>query len=316
MVKLLSQNGKSREILISRMMLSFVMRSEIFFSYASLNIFSENCRLCSCELRRRGEETGMRFKRPNHFAQWLLLILLGACSVRSLHSFSTWSYDTGERIAGDFVSFDKEAKAALFRDPVSKSDFSVPGQDLALASRQSLLVRSLEIGKKKGHYDDEEDEYTREARERRAALRFAALIAVAAACAGFWLVGGILAKKWNPLLAVPACLGSWVMGGILMFCYAYLRYRIGGGTAILVLGGAVSLGVTPLLISSVYACSYFRSQAILLLHLLVGLCVLNFAQFAANTLVGQDRADAWWNEQIFQPAGLIAPLGVERRVDS
>lgn len=259
-------------------------------------------------------------KRHRKWATILLLFLISICSIRTLRSLTIWAHDDGGRIAGELVNFDRDQRLAVFRDPISKKVMPISPRDLSLGSRQRLLIDSVEFRRASdddADYEDEDDVYTREVRDRRGALWIAALIGIAVTCVGFWLVGGLFARKWNLLFAAGACLGSWVMMAILMFCYAFLRARINGGMGILLVGGAVSLGVTPMLISAIYACSYWKGHLILLTHLLAALCVLGLAETASNVIIGQDRADAWWNEAIFEPAGIIQPLvQTERLVPS
>lgn len=210
---------------------------------------------------------------------------------------TTWTNHSGNEIGGEPVAFDFAGKTFTFADPVTKQERTVPATELSLRSRQYLLFSSAYLQSKSG-------EETWPAEKRHLLM----LCAAAFACFYFvalWITAIVMLRKWNPVPAFTAFLGTWIVLAILTACYAFLHQRFGGDGRIIYLGVAVSLSITPLFLSSVYDCSYGKSHLILLLHLLTGTFLLGLTIFASETVVGSERAEAWWNRHVFAPVGLI-----------
>lgn len=213
---------------------------------------------------------------------------------------AAWTNSDGHEIAGKPVAFDFNSKVFTFRDPITKEERPVPAGDLSLHSRQRLLLSPVFL-----QAESEGDLWPSE--KRALALRTAAVVAIFFLLA-LWISAFALLRKWNPVLALAGFAGTWIVLGILAACYLFLQQRFGGDTRILYMGGAVTLAITPLFLSSVYACSYFKSHLLLYLHVAAGLLLLLAAVYLGEWIVGKEKAVEWWDREVFAPAGLsVAP---------
>lgn len=215
-----------------------------------------------------------------------------------------WTNHSGHEISGDPIAFDFTKKAFTFRDPVTKQERTVPTAELSLQSRQRLLFSPAYLTAKSG-------EELWPAEKRHLILLTAGAFA-AAFFVALWITALVLLRKWNPVLAVTGFLGTWIVIAILAACYAFLHQRFGGDSRILYLGGAVTVTITPLFLSSVYNCSYGKAHLLLYLHLIVGACVLGLTLFATELIAGTERTEAWWNRHVFEPVGLIESIADPR----
>ncbi len=233
---------------------------------------------------------------------WLFGLWLGGAAAHA----EAWSLRGGEGLPGAPVSFDPERKTVFFRDPLTERGVVVPARELSLRSRQKLLFSPV------FHERGGEGESLQSSARRRIAAQGAGVVALALGL-GFWTMGWCCAGRWNPLLAGIGFAGTWILVGMLAVFYAFLKGRVEGGGGIVVVGAVATLAVTSLYVSAVYACRFWKGLLVLLGHLIVGGCFLAAAIAGAESVVGRERAEAWWNAEVFEPVGLIAPMEPEPR---
>lgn len=233
---------------------------------------------------------------PRHVTGLILCVYMCFSSAVS----AAWTNSSGHEIAGDPVSFDFKNKIFTFRDPITREERPVPAGDLSLRSRQRLLLSPVFL-----QAESEGELWYPE--KRAMALKAAATVAFFFFLA-LWISAFALLRKWNPVLALTGFAGTWIVLGILAACYIFLQQRFGGDTRILYMGGAVTLAITPLFLSSVYDCSYLKSHLLLCLHVAAGLLLLLGTVFLGEWIVGTESAVEWWDREVFAPAGLsLAP---------
>jgi hypothetical protein len=227
-----------------------------------------------------------------------VLVVLGLTGVSI--SAADWTYRSGRSIPGEPAAFDGAEKRVTFRDRVSERETEVPAGELSLSSRQRLLFSPVFLKSKR------EPPYWH---GKSADLLIVAL-ALPAIVLGlaFWFAGWFFTRKMNPLLAVTAFFGSWAIIGILAVCYAFLLIRLDGGIKIILVGVTVALSVTPLYLSAVYGCSYWKGHLILLAHLFAGGFILATGVAAIELVGGMNVIEAWWEAVVFEPLGLTAAM--------
>lgn len=209
-----------------------------------------------------------------------------------------WSFRSGEDLPGDPVAFDFERKTLTIRNPVTEKETIVPTRNLSLRSRQRLLFSPLFHRGVPGE--------SLWPPEKRRLLLYGMAVPATLLFFGFWAAGGFFTGRFNPLLAFVGWLGSWIVIGIFAICYAFLALRLQGGTKLTLTGFAVSLATTPLYISAVYNCTYLKGFSVLLSHLLAGGCLLAIGLAAFEVGMGERGLEAWWNDRVFAPVGLIS----------
>lgn len=222
------------------------------------------------------------------------LLFAGSGSARA-----AWTHQSGDDLPGEPVAFDFEEKTITFHDPLSDREMVVPSRQLSLRSKQQLLLSPL-------FHRQQGEEFVWTPEKRRLLLQGIAIPAGVFLIA-FWLSAWFFTGRINPLLAIIGFVGSWVVILILVVCYAFIEMRLNGGLKIILLGIVVTLGVTPLYLSAVYNCNYWKSQAVLLSHLLVGFCLMSIGLVATEVLAGRNDVEFWWDRNVFEPVGLIGP---------
>jgi len=237
----------------------------------------------------------------------MLVLLCGAQFADTLPVSAAWTDRGGDVLPGDSIAFDFERKTLVLRDPLSDRQVIVPTRHLSLRSRQQLLLSPLFH---RGDHGDREDPLWSRVKRR---LRIPALgiqtlgIPAAAFFLGFWLAGWFFTGRIHPFLALTGFVGSWTVLLIFATSYAFLELRLDGGPKVILLGIIVATGVTPLLLSAVYNCTYLRAQGVLISHLIAGLFLLGAGLLAAERIAGITATEAWWDRNVFEPAGLIGP---------
>ena len=211
----------------------------------------------------------------------------------------SWTFKSGESLPGDPVSFDFERKTVTVTNPLTGKNTVVPTKNLSVRSRQRLLFSPL------FHRGEGDDPLWPEAK-RRLLIR-GMLVPCLVLFAGFWVSGWLFGKKFNPVLAVIGFVGSWVIVAIFTVCYAFLKMRLEGGSAMTLVGVGFASIFTPLYVSAVYGCTYLRGLAVFSFHLIAGLSLLSIGMVAIETVAGKEKVDAWWSTEVFEPVGLMAP---------
>ncbi len=225
-----------------------------------------------------------------------VLVLLGLAEAAPA---ADWTYRSGRSVPGEPAAFDGKEKLVTFRDRVSERETEVPTDELSLASRRKLLFSSLFVKSK------HETPYW----HGKSADLLIVSLALPAIVLGlaFWFTAWFFTRKINPLLALTGFLGSWAIIGILAVCYAFLLIRLDGGIKIVLLGIVVAGAVTPLYLSAVYVCSYWKGHLILLAHLFAGGFILATGVAAIELISGFNAIEAWWEAVVFEPLGLTLP---------
>lgn len=216
-----------------------------------------------------------------------------------LAAAGSWTFKSGESLPGDPVSFDFEKKTVTVTNPLTGKNTVVPTKNLSVRSRQQLLFSPL------FHRGEGDDPLWPEA--KRSLLIRGMLVPCLVLFAGFWVSGWLFGKKFNPVLAVIGFVGSWVIVAIFTVCYAFLKMRLEGGTAMTLVGVGFAAIFTPLYVSAVYGCTYLRGIAVFFFHLAAGLSILSIGMVAIETVAGKEKVDAWWSAEVFEPVGLMAP---------
>jgi hypothetical protein len=235
----------------------------------------------------------MRFR---HSILLSVLVFLGLAETATA---ADWTDRSGRPIPGDPVAFDGAEKRVNFRDRVSGRETEVPAGELSLSSRRRLLFSPLFLKAKR------EPPYW----HGKSADLLIVSLALPATVLGlaFWLTAWFFTRKMNPLLAATGFLGSWAIISTLAVCYAFLLVRLDGGIKVILLGVTVAGAVTPLYLSAVYACSYWKGHLILLAHLFAGGFILATGVAAIELISGFNAIEAWWEAVVFEPLGLTAP---------
>lgn len=236
---------------------------------------------------------------PMRLKSILPALLAGLLFAGSGTAGAAWTHHSGDDLPGEPVAFDLEEKTITFHDPLSDREMVVPTRQLSLRSKQQLLFSPL-------FHRQEGEEFVWTPEKRRILLQGVAIPAGVLLLA-FWLSAWFFTGKINPLLALIGFIGSWVVILILAVCYAFIEMRLEGGLKIILLGIAVTLGVTPLYLSAVYNCNYWKSQGTLLSHLLVGFCLMSIGLVASEVIAGKNDVEFWWDRNVFEPIGLIGP---------
>lgn len=211
----------------------------------------------------------------------------------------SWTFKSGESLPGDPASFDFEKKTVTVTNPLTGKNTVVPTKNLSVRSRQRLLFSPL-------FHRGEGDDPLWPAAKRRLLIR-GMIVPCLVLFAGFWVSGWLFGKKFNPVLAFIGFVGSWVIVAIFTVCYAFLKMRLEGGTAMTLVGVGFSAIFTPLYVSAVYGCTYLRGLALFTFHLVAGLSLLSIGIVAIETVAGKEKVDAWWSTEVFEPVGLMAP---------
>ncbi len=216
-----------------------------------------------------------------------------------------WSLRGGGELPGDPLAFDFERKTVTFRDPVTEREAAVPSRSLSLRSRQRLVFHPV------FHRGDRGRDFW--SPERRRLFLGALAVPAVVGSLGFWAAGWLFAGRRNPILAAIGFVGSWAVMGIFTMCYAFYQIRFGGGGGVILFGATVALVVTPLYVSAVYGCSYWKGLFVLLSHLVASACLLGIVFAATEAVAGKERTETWWTEEVFEPLGLVAPANPDRR---
>jgi hypothetical protein len=208
-----------------------------------------------------------------------------------------WRLGSGEKIPGTPVEFDFETRKLEFRSPSDEATTTIDPLDLSLRDRQRLLLSPLFLQS----YPD--DQYWRP--EKVHLLRLVLTVPSVILLLSFWISGIFLAQKIHPLRAVIGFGGGWLIGTTFVVFYLIFAARLGGGFKTVLAGVGVGLVFLSFFISAVYHCSVFRGLLIFLLQIFVAFFFSAVGLAVWESVSDSDRLDHFWNEKIFEPAGLV-----------
>ena len=231
------------------------------------------------------------------------ILILGLLSSHCAHATSDWQLKGDEEVfRARPVSFNFHSKTLELQEPNTLVRKEINTRDLSLSSKRQLLFSGIF-----------HSSYPREPhpwpKEKIRLLLLAAFAPIAICVLAFWISGLILTGRFSPFRAIFGFFGSWIAGLILMACYLYFSHRAGGSSSVLGFGGLVTTAIVSVYVSAVYSCKIWQGLSIFLLHIVASVVLAICLLFGTEKVVPLEKVEAFWDERVFIPVGLMDPPG-------